>query len=260
MIDLELAGRVVLVTGGSRGIGRAIAGQLAQEGANLILAARSREALEQAAGELRSAASIKVATFAGDLGAPENLGELLRICEAAGVSDVVCNAGAAQAGDFLALNDAAWSDAFALKFFGHIRILRALWPRLVSKQGAAVLIGGAAGLEPSAGFMVGGAVNAALANFAMALSQRGTADGVRVSLVHPGPVMTERFLGGLRETARAQDRPLDELVAERAKRMGVRAITRPQDVANLACALLSPSFAQLHGSVHAIHGGQVKAL
>ncbi|WP_421928619.1 SDR family NAD(P)-dependent oxidoreductase [Neoaquamicrobium sediminum] len=260
MIDLGLSGRAVLVTGGSRGIGRAIAERLAAEGCELVLAARDGDALEAAAGELRAAHGVGVTTFAADLAEPSSLGGLIDACEIAGVGDVVCNAGAAPGGDFLDLSDEQWSNSFALKFFGHVRILRALWPRLVKARGAAVLIAGAAAMEPSPGFMIGGAINAAMANFAMALAQRGTAQGVRVSVIHPGPVATERVLGNLRAVAQKDGRALEDVVAERAKQLGMRAMTTPQDVANLASALLSPAFAQLHGSVHAIHGGQVRAL
>ena len=105
---------------------------------------------------------------------------------------VVNNAGATPRGDFLAFDDAAWDDGFALKFFGAVRLCRAAWPHLVEAQGCIVNIAGIGGRTGNAEFTIGGSVNAALLNLTKALADRGVRDGVRVNAVNPSGIATER--------------------------------------------------------------------
>ena len=105
---------------------------------------------------------------------------------------VVNNAGATPRGDFLAFDDAAWNDGFALKFFGAVRLCRAAWPHLVAAQGCIVNIAGIGGRTGNADFTIGGSVNAALLNLTKALADRGVRDGVRVNAVNPSSIATER--------------------------------------------------------------------
>ena len=191
-MDLGLDGKVALVTGGSRGIGRACAERLAQEGCDVLLVARTARDLEQAAAAIRAANGRRIEICATDLrsaqGCEAAVGALKHAFDRLDV--LVNNAGATQSGDFFKLDDTVWEDGFALKLYSYVRLSRALWPLLAKAQGSVVNIIGGASKTPSASFMIGGAVNAAITNFTKALAELGLRDGVAVKAVHPGMTVT----------------------------------------------------------------------
>ncbi len=190
----RFGGKVAVVTGGSRGIGRAIALRLAREGASVAIAARDEAAVGAVVRELdalgRPALGLALDLRAAD--APARMVEAAR--ERFGAVDIlVNNAGATKRGDFLALTDDDFTDGFALKFYAAVRAARAAWPLLAERRGTIVNVVGAGGRTPGAEFTVGGSVNAALLSLTKALADKGVADGVRVVAVNPGPVRTGRL-------------------------------------------------------------------
>jgi NAD(P)-dependent dehydrogenase (short-subunit alcohol dehydrogenase family) len=190
-VELGLSGKVAIVTGASRGIGRAIAQTLAAEGVQLVLAARSRDLLDELAMELGGDCLVQAA----DLRQPEAPAAVVEaaIAHFGRVDVLVNNAGATTRGDFLELTDALWSDGFALKSFGALRFCRAAWPHLQASGGVIVNIMGVGGRTGSAEFTIGGSVNAALLNLTKALADRGVRDGVRVNAINPGSIAAERL-------------------------------------------------------------------
>src|SRR5689334_257044 len=135
-MDLKLSGKVAIVTGASRGIGRAIAQTLAGEGMKLTLAARSKDQLEQLAKSLNTDCLI----HAVDLRTPTAAAAVIEATtkKFGGIDLLVNNAGATKRGDFFELTDADWEDGFALKFFGAMRLCRAAWPHLMARRGTIV--------------------------------------------------------------------------------------------------------------------------
>ncbi|HEX8253328.1 MAG TPA: SDR family NAD(P)-dependent oxidoreductase, partial [Thermoanaerobaculia bacterium] len=177
-MDLQLQGKIAIVTGASRGIGQAIAEVLSSEGMKLVLVARSADDLERVAASLPGESRVQAADLR-DPAAPAKV--VASAIDAFGRLDLlVNNAGATQRGDFLELTDETWADGFALKFFGAMRCCRAAWPHLVQTRGAIVNISGVGGRTGSAEFTIGGSVNAAVLNLTKALADRGIKDGVRV--------------------------------------------------------------------------------
>src|SRR4051812_34941036 len=135
-VDLQLAGKVAIVSGASRGIGRAIAQTLAAEGMQLVLAARSRDQLN----ELAASLGVDCLVQAVDLRAPDAPEAVVAaaIARFGQLDLLVNNAGATTRGDFLSLTDASWEDGFALKFYGAMRCSRAAWPHLCARRGSIV--------------------------------------------------------------------------------------------------------------------------
>jgi 3-oxoacyl-[acyl-carrier protein] reductase len=257
-MDLHLTGKVGIVTGASRGIGRAIAEALAAEGMRLALAARSGDRLAELAAALPTDCLVK----AVDLSLPDAPAAVVAAAVGHfGQLDVlVNNAGATKRGDFLALTDADWADGFALKFYAAMRCCRAAWPHLRATRGAVVNIVGVGGRTGSAEFTVGGAVNAALLNLTKALADRGVRDGVRVNAVNPGSVATDRLLGRVRTLAAAEQ--IDEPAAARrmAEALGVARFGEPAEIARVVAFLASPQAGYCQGAILDVDGGQTRTL
>jgi NAD(P)-dependent dehydrogenase (short-subunit alcohol dehydrogenase family) len=256
-----LSEKIAIVTGASRGIGRAIAQRLARDGAKVILTARDGGLLESAVSEIHSAGGA-AAFVALDLRAPDAPTELAQFAQAhfGGIDIVVNNAGATKRGDFLALTEEDWKDGYALKFFGAMRLTRAAWPQLKERRGSVVNIAGVGGRTPGAQFTIGGSVNAALLSLTKALAELGIQDGVQVNAINPGPVRTDRLQARLKILAR--EKGIDPTDAEAAmiREMGITRVGEPEDVASLVAYLVSPEARLLHGTFIDIDGGETKTL
>ena len=252
----EFNGKIVVISGASRGIGRGIALAFAREGAQTVLASSSEQNLAAAA-EAVAAEGPQPLTVAGDLRKLEACEQLFRrVNERFQRCDVlVNNAGATRAGAFLDLPDAVWLDGFALKFFGCVRLTRLFWPLLKAAQGSVINIVGGAARTPDAEFLIGGSVNAAVANFSKGLSKLGNRDNVNVNVIHPGNTDTERQDELRRQRAAASGRTVDELRAEALTKSNMRRFGKPEDVAALALFLCSERARHVQGIAIAVDGG-----
>ncbi|HKD69463.1 MAG TPA: SDR family oxidoreductase [Candidatus Binataceae bacterium] len=249
-MELGLNRKVAIVTGGSKGIGRAVALSLLREGVHVLVCARGQQALDEAVAAAGPGASQRIIAAAADLTLPDAIEAVVERCRSAfgGVDILVNNAGSTRPGEFLKLSDAAWMEDWSLKFFGYVRMAREVIP-IMGQRGGGVIINviGTGALRPAAGFMIGGAVNAALNHFTKALADEGAKHGVRVVGVNPGPIMTQRLLrflppGEERDRAMRRSTPLG--------RAG-----QPEEVADLVAFLASERAAFIHGANITIDGG-----
>ena len=257
----NLNGKVAIITGGSRGIGRAIAFRLAQDGARVVICARSLDVLNEVASAINSSGGVAL-TVAADLRIPT---EPARVADAAvkaygGIDIVVNNAGATKRGDFLQLSDDDWADGFALKFFGAVRLTRAAWPELKKRAGSVLNISGAGGRTPGPEFTIGGSVNAALLSFTKAMADAGIVDGVQVNAINPGTIRTGRLQ--LRLASIVTEQQIDIETAERrfVQESKVTRIGEPEDVANLVAFVVGPEGRFLQGSLIDLDGGSTKTI
>jgi len=257
----EFTDKVVVVTGGSRGIGKAIAISFAREGAQTVLAASSQANLDAAASAVGSAGP-RPLTFAGDL-------KTLQACEALhavvteklGRCDVlVNNAGATRSGNFLEMSDEAFHDGFALKYFACVRLSKLFWPMLKAAEGHVVNVIGGAARTPDPLFLIGGSVNAAMANFSKGLSGLGKRDGVNVNVIHPGLTETDRVTTLLQQRAQASGITPDQARKQLMEKDGLRRIGQPEDVAELALFLCTERARHVQGAAIAVDGGQTTGL
>jgi 3-oxoacyl-[acyl-carrier protein] reductase len=253
----EFEGKVVVVSGGSRGIGRAIAAAFAHEGAQTVLAAASVANLAEGAKAVAATGGPAPLTVAGDL-------RTLAACEALfkQVNDkfkrcdvLVNNAGATRGGKFFDLPDDAWADGFALKFHAAVRLTRLFWPLLKQAHGSVVNIVGGAARTPGPDFLIGGAVNAAMANFAKGLMALGNRDDININVIHPGQTQTDRVEQLFAQFAKAQNKTVEQIREEALVKSGLRRIGQPEDVAGLAVFLASAKGRHIQGTAIAVDGG-----
>jgi 3-oxoacyl-[acyl-carrier protein] reductase len=173
---------------------------------------------------------------------------------------VVNNAGATPRGDFLAFDDTAWADGFALKFFGAMRLCRAAWPHLVASQGGIVNIAGIGGRTGNAEFTIGGSVNAALLNLTKALADRGVRDGVRVNAVNPSGIATERTQVRIDRLAAERGVTPTEAANELARELRVARFGTPEEIAAVVAFLASDAAGYMQGAIVDVDGGQTRTL
>ncbi len=253
--------KTAVITGSSRGIGRAIALRLAQDGARVILTARDNGALEAVAAGIHAAGG-SAASIALDLREPQNPARLVQFAiETYGSLDILINnAGATKRGEFETLTDDDWQDGFALKLFSAVRLTRAVWPHLKAAKGSVVNIAGIGGRTPGPQFSIGGSVNAAMLSFTKALADLGIRDGVQVNAINPGAVRTERLAGRLNAVATLKG--IGSVEAERhfVQESGITRIGEPEDIAALVAFLTGPEGRFLQGSLIDMDGGQTKTL
>ena len=257
-MDLQLTGKVTIVTGASRGIGQAIARTLSAEGMQVVLAARSADLLAALSQELPTE-SLPYAVDLRKMDAGPKL--VTAALERFGQLDLlVNNAGTTQRGDFLSLSDELWQDGFSLKFFGAMRLCRAAWTHLQASKGSIVNIIGVGGRTGSAEFTIGGAVNAALMNLTKALADRGTQDGVRVNAVNPDSINTDRLQTRIKRYAEEHNLGEAEAAIEIARKAGITRFGEPDEIAHSVAFLASPTSGYIHGAILDVDGGKTRTL
>ena len=262
-MDLGIAGRVAIVTGASRGIGRAIAERLCREGANVALCARSREALAEAQRRLEALGAGKVLVIEADLTEPAAADRVVEGTVAAwGRIDIlVNNAGAARGIPFDELTQELWLENLQLKLFGYLRMARLVLPHLRRNAwGRIVNIAGLAGLQPSPLSMPIGLNNAGILNVMKALADGEAAHNILVTTVCPGSILTDRQRQLLQDVARTRGITIEAAQSEATGAIPLRRMGRPEEVADVAAFLASERASYITGSLVIVDGGLHRAM
>ncbi len=252
-MDMHIAGKRALVTGGSKGIGRASAMSLAAEGCDVLLASRSQETLDEAAAMIRGRHQVRVETLAVDLSSQE---AVERLAAHAGEVDIlVNNAGAIPGGSLLQVDNARWRDAWDLKVFGFIGLTRAMYPMLAARGGVVVNVVGVAGEKWDPNYLAGSTGNAALMAFTRALGMAAPKDGMRVVGINPGPVATERIEKLLRFKA-GEELGDAERWRELTAKMPFGRPATAEEIGDAVVFLASPRSGYTTGTILTIDGGK----
>jgi len=262
-MDLGLKGKVTLVTGGSKGIGKAVARGLAQEGARVAICARTRAELDATAAELARTTGGEVFAVAGDLTREADVQKIVEatVARFGRIDVLVNNAGAAPGGLLLDLTEEDWHKALELKFLGYVRCMKAVIPHMLRQGGGRIVnIVGNDGVKPIGVELTPSAANAADLAVTVALAEQYGRHNICINAINPGPVATERWdglIGGI-----ASIRQIS--VAEAQKRAEVSIplgrICTPEEVANVAVFVASERASFMNGAVITLDGGQRKAL
>lgn len=262
-MDLGITARVALVTGASKGLGRAIAHALAREGATVVLAARRRDAVEAAAAEVARDTGARTLALAADL---SQAGDIVRLV--AGVREavgdpaiVVANAGGPPSTSFADTADEQYEAAIAQNLLGSIRLAHATVPAMrAARWGRVVFVTSMAAKQPLPGLLLSNTARAGLLGFAKSLANEVACDGVTVHCALPGHFNTDRARE-LAEARAARDQvPLERLLAQRTAAIPMGRSGEPSEFADVVAFLCSARASFMTGTAIQVDGGQVASL
>lgn len=252
-MDLQLGGKTVLITGGSKGIGKACAEVFADEGANVILVSRTQADLDVVAAEIRARRQVNVRTIAADLSSDAAVRKVA--AEAGDIDILVNNAGAIPPGDLASVDDSRWRTAWDLKVMGYISMCRVVYGAMKAKRAGVIInVIGAAGEKYPTNYIAGATGNASLYAFTRALGRGAPADGLRVMAISPGPVETDRLV--MLRKAEAKEKFGDESRwRELTSGMPYGRAATPREIGNAVAFMASPASAYTNATILTIDGG-----
>lgn len=255
-MDLELTGKHVLVTGGSRGIGLACARAFLAEGARVSVVGRQRANLDAAIAQLKAEGHAVTGYDADLTDASAALATVNAAWDVVGPVDVLVNsAGAALRTPFDELQPQAWQAAMQAKFFTYINVMDPLIKRMGERgSGAIVNIVGMGGKVATTTHLAGGAANAALMLASAGLAAAYGPRGVRVNAVNPSLTLTDRLAEGFAVDARLRKISTEEVLRQAQARMPLGRLALPEDIANAVVFLASPRAAYISGAVLSMDG------
>jgi NAD(P)-dependent dehydrogenase (short-subunit alcohol dehydrogenase family) len=264
-MDLGLKGRVALVTGGSKGMGREIALTLAKEGADVALFARGAENLEKTSQEVREATGRRCETVRGDVSV---LADCQRFVQTAvdqfGRADILvhcANTPSDSGGTLLTIPDEEWISHMTLKFFGAVRCCREIVPHMQKNGwGRIVLVAGMTARVIRLNRMDNGPVCAALSNFGTQLAAQVIRDGIRVNVIHPNATDTPRRLADVNRLSRMRGMSKDAVAAKMVAELPMGRFIRPEEIADLVAFLCSDRSEAITGQSIGIDGGAAKGV
>ncbi len=261
-MDLGLEGKVALVGGASRGIGKAIAMGLAKEGCRVAICARGEQPLLETAEEIRKATGQDVLPVVCDMSRAEDIDRFVAEAEARfGRLDIVVNnAGGPPYGFFEAHSDEAWQAALEQNFMSAVRTIRAALPHLRKQGGGRIInITSYAVKQPLDGLILSNSARLAVVGLAKTLSRELGPDNILVNTVCPGPTNTSRMESLMRSRAEAEGRSYEDVEAEESRRIPLGHMGRPEDVAALVVFLASEAARQITGATIQVDGGVIAA-
>ena len=261
-MELKMTGRKAVVTGGSLGIGRAIALTLAKQGVNIAICGRTQESLDATAADIQ-ALGVKAWAYQTDVSKVEELEAFAdkALAAAGGIDILVNNAVTSTAAPFDEQTDELFRYHIDVKLMAYIRLARLILPEMEKRGwGRIVNIGGMTARITAPLRVTNGVVNAGVANFTKQLATRAAKAGVTINCVHPGLTVTERVLQFMRREAEDAGTSLDEAKAKRIAEIPLGRLIEPEDMANAVLFFCSPMAAMVTGQNIAVDGGQSESI
>ena len=262
-MDLMLKGKVAIVGGASKGLGRACAQALADEGTDVMLCSRSQPDVERAAREIREATGTRASSFAGDLENNEVIrGLVAATVEKFGRLDIlVSNSGGPPLAYARDATEEQWATAVQRSLLFFARMARESLPHLKKAGGGRVInILASTVYQPIPNLALSGATRMGVVAFAKSLADEVGRDGILVNNVCPGSILSERMLANVTARAKEKNIPLEAALAERAAETAVGRIGEPKELAYLVAFLASARSSYITGTTMLVDGGLVRSV
>lgn len=261
-MQFDLKGKVALVTGGGRGIGKSVSLALANEGANVALCGRTQETLDETAAEIR-ALGVEAWPIVADVREYPNIKRFVaEAAEAAGRIDIlVNNAVYSVSAPFDEQSDENWQQHIDVKLMSYIRCAREVIPHMKAQGGGRIVnITGMTARIVAALRPTNGVVNAAATNFTKSLATHLGPDNITVNCIHPGMTVTDRMRGNFERRARDAGVSYDEIAAETVAEIPLGRLIDPEDIAHSVLYFCSPLASIVTGQAIAVDGGSGTAV
>ena len=258
-MDLGIRGKVALVAASSKGLGRAVAEELAAEGAHLVMCARGKEALDKTAESIRQTTGVKVVAVAADVSNPADAARVVKAAfdELGKVDILVTNSGGPPSGTFENLTAEMWDAATSLLLKSAVELTRAVLPGMKERRWGRILnVTSIAAKQPIEGLMLSNSLRAAVIGFARTLATEVAPFNVTVNNLLPGYTRTDR----VQELARATGGSSTDIVSRWEKEIPMGRLCEPREFAALAAFLASERASYITGSSIAVDGGWIRSL
>ncbi|MBV1879045.1 MAG: SDR family oxidoreductase [Pseudomonadales bacterium] len=262
-MDMGITNKVVIVTGASKGIGKAVAEIFAEEGAKLVLCARSEDLLLAQAKQLTEAHEVEVLPVVVDLASQQGVDDCIAatLARFGQIDILINNAGAIRGGGLLDKPDADWLEDWQLKLFGYIRMMRTTFPEMERQGGGRIVnIIGNGGRMPRAGYLAGAGANAGLMAITKGVAEQGASKNILVNAVNPGPVHTPRWDGMVSAIASQRDADPQQVEAAMVKNIPLKRPAEPEEVSAVALFLASKHASYMTGEIVQVDGGAANCL
>jgi 3-oxoacyl-[acyl-carrier protein] reductase len=262
-MDLSLEKQRALVTGASEGIGRAVVESLAREGCDVAFCSRRQEVLDSIAQETSQATGRRLLPIAADVSKLDDVERFVNLSaeELGGIDILVNNAGASIFAPIEDVPDERWLADIELKLISYVRTSRAVLPHMRDARGGRIVnVGGNAGRQPLAYHLPGGASNAGVLNFTVALAQHVASDGIHVLNCAPGPVRTARFEKQIAANAREWGVSEAEAEARFTGELPLGYVPTAAEIADVIVFLASPRAAYMTGTTITVDGGITRGI
>jgi len=262
-MDLELKGRVAVVGGGSKGLGRACAQVLAEEGAQVAICSRSKDDLEKAAQEMRDTTGAEVLAFAGDLDRHDTIKALIAATvQRFGRLDImVNNSGGPPLARAHNATEEQWETALQRSLLFFARMSREALPHLKqSGRGRIINVLASTVYQPIPNLALSGVTRLGVVAFAKSLADEVGRDGILVNNVCPGSLLSERMMSNVTSRAKELEIPVEEALAQRAAETAVGRVGDPKEMAYLVAFLASSRSSYITGTTMLVDGGLVRSV
>lgn len=262
-MDLELKDKRALVTGSTRGLGYAVALQLAKEGCHVALNGRDEDRAQAAADKISREAGRSVVGLVGDVSEASVPDKLVRqaVTALGGLDLLVTNAGGPPSGKFETFDESTWQKALDLSFMCHARLIRAALPYLRKSSAPSVLTMTSYTVkQPVANLVLSNSIRLATIGLTKSLALELGGEGIRFNSILPATIDTDRIRELAAFRAQQNGTSLEAELAVDARRSVFGRIGRPQEFANVAVFLLSPAASYVTGMMITVDGGQYKGM
>jgi len=263
-MDLQLKGKSVIVTAASKGLGKAIAKEFANEGASVLISSRDEDALKQTADEIKQDTGNEHVDFAVcDMKDADDIQQLMeKAVDVNGAVDVLINnAGGPPAGRFMDMTDEDWYHAFELNLLSYVRTIRHCVPTMQKQRGGHIVNIASSSIKQSIdNLALSNATRPGIVGLAKTLSQELSEDNILVNTVGPGTIQTDRIINLNNVQAERQNVTAEKVKEHAEKQIPMKRYGRPEEFAKAVVFLASGANTYITGQALIVDGGQVKAL